>query len=138
MSNMKYVKQFGIIIVVSFLGEILHSLIPVPVPASIYGLVLMFGGLITGVIPYDSVKEVGTFLVDIMAIMFLPAAVGLMDAFDILRPVLVPFAVITVVSTVVVMVASGKVTEIVMHHSKKTEDELSEELLKEEMEGECR
>lgn len=138
MSNMKYVKQFGIIIVVSFLGEILHSLIPVPVPASIYGLVLMFAGLITGVIPYDSVKEVGTFLVDIMAIMFLPAAVGLMDAFDILRPVLVPFAVITVVSTVVVMVASGKVTEIVMHHSKKTEDELSEELLKEEMEGECR
>lgn len=135
---MRYVKQFGIIIVVSFLGEILHSLIPVPVPASIYGLVLMFAGLITGVIPYDSVKEVGTFLVDIMAIMFLPAAVGLMDAFDILRPVLVPFAVITVVSTVVVMVASGKVTEIVMHHSKKTEDELSEELLKEEMEGECR
>lgn len=135
---MRYVKQFGIIIVVSFLGEILHSLIPVPVPASIYGLVLMFAGLITGVIPYDSVKEVGTFLVDIMAIMFLPAAVGLMDAFDILRPVLVPFAVITVVSTIVVMVVSGKVTEIVMHHSKKTEDEFSEELMKEEMEGECR
>lgn len=135
---MRYVKQFGIIIVVSFLGEILHSLIPIPVPASIYGLVLMFAGLITGVIPYDSVKEVGTFLVDIMAIMFLPAAVGLMDAFDILRPVLVPFAVITVVSTIVVMVVSGKVTEIVMHHSKKTEDEFSEELMKEEMEGECR
>lgn len=135
---MRYVKQFGIIIVVSFLGEILHSLIPIPVPASIYGLVLMFAGLITGVIPYDSVKEVGTFLVDIMAIMFLPAAVGLMDAFDILRPVLVPFAVITVVSTIVVMVVSGKVTETVMHHSKKTEDEFSEELMKEEMEGECR
>lgn len=135
---MRYVKQFGIIIVVSFLGEILHSLIPIPVPASIYGLVLMFAGLITGVIPYDSVKEVGTFLVDIMAIMFLPAAVGLMDAFDILRPVLVPFAVITVVSTIVVMVVSGKVTEIVMRHSKKTEDEFSEELMKEEMEGECR
>ena len=43
---MKYVKQFGIIIIVSFLAEILNQVIPIPVPASIYGLVLMLAGLI--------------------------------------------------------------------------------------------
>ncbi len=135
---MKYVKQFGIIIIVSFLGEILHSLIPVPVPASIYGLILMFAGLVTGIIPHGEVREVGHFLVDIMAVMFLPAAVGLLDAFNVLRPVLAPFAVITVVSTVLVMVVSGKVTQFVMDRDKRTEDIIPEELLKEEMEGECR
>ncbi len=135
---MKYVKQFGIIIVVSFLGEVLHSLIPIPVPASIYGLILMFAGLVTGIIPHEEVRETGHFLVDIMAIMFLPAAVGLLDAFDVLRPVLAPFAVITVVSTVLVMVVSGKVTQAVMDRNRKTEDIFSEEFLKEEMEGECR
>ena len=135
---MKYVKQFGIIIIVSFLGEILHSLIPVPVPASIYGLILMFAGLVTGIIPHGEVREVGHFLVDIMAVMFLPAAVGLLDAFNVLRPVLAPFAVITVVSTVLVMVVSGKVTQFVMDRDKRTEDTIPEELLKEEMEGECR
>ena len=135
---MKYVKQFGIIIVVSFLGEVLHSLIPIPVPASIYGLTLMFAGLVTGFIPHEGVRETGHFLVDIMAIMFLPAAVGPLDAFDVLRPVLAPFAVTTVVSTVLVMVVSGKVTQAVMDRNRKTEDIFSEEFLKEEMEGECR
>ena len=135
---MKYVKQFGIIIVVSFLGEVLHSLIPIPVPASIYGLILMCAGLVTGIIPHEEVRETGHFLADIMAIMFLPAAVGLLDAFDVLRPVLAPFAVITVVSTVLVMVVSGKVTQAVMDWNRKREDIFSEEFLKEEMEGECR
>ncbi len=135
---MKYVKQFGIIIIVSFLAEILNQVIPIPVPASIYGLVLMLAGLITGIIPYEEVREVGHFLVDIMAVMFLPAAVGLIDAFDVLRPVLLPFAVITVVSTIVVMAVSGRVTEAVIHRGRKKEDVFSEEHLKEEMEGECR
>ena len=58
---MKYVKQVGIIIIVSFLAEILNQVIPIPVPASIYGLVLMLAGLITGIIPYEEVREVGHF-----------------------------------------------------------------------------
>ena len=68
----------------------------------------------------------------------MPAAVGLIDAFDVLRPVLLPFAVITVVSTIVVMAVSGRVTEAVIHRGRKKEDVFSEEHLKEEMEGECR
>ena len=39
---MRYVKQFGIILLISFLGEVLHALLPLPVPASIYGIVLLF------------------------------------------------------------------------------------------------
>ena len=60
---MKYFKQFGIILTVSFLGELLHALIPLPVPASIYGLVLMLAALITGLIPLDRVREAGSFLI---------------------------------------------------------------------------
>ena len=63
---MKYFKQFGIILTVSFLGELLHALIPLPVPASIYGLVLMLAALITGLIPLDRVREAGSFLIEIM------------------------------------------------------------------------
>ena len=38
---MKYFRQFFIILAISFVGEILHMVLPLPVPASIYGLVLM-------------------------------------------------------------------------------------------------
>ena len=108
---MKYFKQFGIILTVSFLGELLHALIPLPVPASIYGLLLMFAGLVTGVIPLGQVEETADFLVAIMPMMFIPAGVGLMVEWDSLREILVPFAVIIVVTTVLVMAVTGRATQ---------------------------
>ena len=53
---MKYVRQFLIILVVSFAGELLNFLLPLPVPASIYGLVIMLLCLMTGLIPLDAVS----------------------------------------------------------------------------------
>ncbi len=116
---MKYMKQLLIILAVSFAGELLHELIPLPVPASIYGLVLMFVLLCTGIIKLPDVKETADFLVEIMPMMFIPAVVGLLVTWDVLRPILIPVAVMTVVSTFVVMALSGHVTQLVMHLGKK-------------------
>ena len=79
---MKYLKQFGIIIGISFVGEILHRVIPLPVPASIYGIVLLFVLLESKILPIDSVRETGKFLVEIMPVMFIPAAVDRLLEFD--------------------------------------------------------
>lgn len=114
---MKYLKQFGIIILISFIGELLHSLIPLPVPASIYGLVLMLLALMSGRLGLDDVKETAAFLIEIMPVMFIPAAVGLMDSWDTIRPQLIPYIVITVVSLVVVMAVAGCVTQAVLRRA---------------------
>lgn len=45
---MKHLRQFLIILFFSFLGEGLKALLPLPVPASIYGLVLLFAALELG------------------------------------------------------------------------------------------
>ena len=105
---MKYIKQFVIILTVSFLGEVLRAVLPLPVPASIYGLLLMLLALCTGVIPLDSVRETGRFLIEIMPLMFIPAAVGLIESWDKISPIVFELIVITAVSTVLVMVLSGK------------------------------
>ena len=63
---MKFVRQFMIILAISFVGELLHALLPLPVPASIYGLVLMLIGLQTGILPLNAVNEAGGFLIEIM------------------------------------------------------------------------
>ena len=76
---MKYLRQFGIILLITFLGEILKTIIPLTIPASIYGLVLMLIALQTKAIHLDSVEDAGVFLIEIMPVMFIPAAVGLMD-----------------------------------------------------------
>lgn len=118
---MRYLKQFTIILLISFLGEVLHYIIPLLIPASIYGLVLMLLALCTGVVKLSSVRETGKFLVDIMPVMFIPAAVGLLESWGILKPVWLPVAVITVVSTVVVMAVSGLVSQLVMRKGEKGE-----------------
>ena len=96
---MKYLKQFAIIIVISFVGEILNNIIPLPIPASVYGFVILFICLVTGIIKLEAVKETGKFLVEIMPIMFIPAAVGLLDSFDVLKPILLEVSIILVVTT---------------------------------------
>ena len=73
---MKYLRQLLIILIFSFIGEILHSLIPIQVPASIYGLVLLFIALLTGIIQLPQVKEAAKYLIEIMPLMFIPAGVG--------------------------------------------------------------
>ena len=112
---MKYLRQFCIILLVSALGEGLHILLPLPVPASVYGLVLMLGALASGILKLEQVEEAADFLVEIMPVMFIPAGVGLLESWPQLAPIGVPVAVITLVSTVIVMVISGKITQFVIH-----------------------
>ncbi|HIV25713.1 MAG TPA: CidA/LrgA family protein [Candidatus Scatomonas pullistercoris] len=116
---MKYFRQFCIIIVISCLGELCHFWLPLPIPASIYGLLLMLAALCTRLIPLDSVKDAGKFLIDIMPVMFIPAAVGLLESWGVLRPMLIPLLVIVPVTTILVMVVSGRVTQWVIRKEKR-------------------
>ncbi len=116
---MKYIRQLFIILLFSFLGEGLKSLLPFPVPSSIYGLLLLFGALELHIVKKDAVGDAGKFLIEIMPLMFIPAGVGLIDAWHVLRPVCIPVAVIVVVSTVVVMAASGRAAQYVIRKKKK-------------------
>lgn len=109
---MKYLRQFGIIVLISFIGEILYVLLPFPIPASIYGIIILFLCLESGLVSLASVKETSDFLIEIMPIMFVPAAVGLMDSWQIIKADLVPYAVITVITTCVVMAVSGHVVQL--------------------------
>jgi holin-like protein len=116
---MKYIKQIGISIIISFIGELLNFFIPLPVPAGIYGIIILFIGLITKLIPLDCVKDVGHFLVEIMPIMFISPAVGIMESFGLIKKNWIPYISIIVISTVLVMVVSGKITQCIMNKNNK-------------------
>jgi Putative effector of murein hydrolase LrgA len=118
---MKHIRQFGIIMIVTFLGEVLKDIIPLQIPASIYGLILMLIALKTKLIPLDSVSDAGKFMIEIMPLMFIPAAVGLMDSWQTLRSICIPVLIITFLSTIAVMVASGRITQFVIRLEKGKE-----------------
>ena len=119
---MKYLKQFLIILVISLIGELLNKLLPLPVPASIYGMVILFIGLLSGVIKLSSVKEAGSFLIEIMPVMFIPAGVGLMSSWLNLKLIIIPVCIITVATIFTVMIVSGHVTQFIVKRTKKNDE----------------
>ena len=118
---MKFLRQFLIILFVSFLGEILNYLIPLPIPASIYGILIMFLALELHIIPLSAVREAGRFLIEIMPVMFIPAAVGLLKAWGILKPNWLTYTLIMFATTFIVMILSGWVTQGVIRRGQKKE-----------------
>jgi holin-like protein len=110
---MKFLRQFMIILLLSFLGEVLKMFIPLPILASVYGLVLMLLCLVTGILKTSQVKDAAFFLIEIMPVMFIPAAAGLIDSWKVLQPLLLPILVITVVITIFVMVVTGKIAQMI-------------------------
>ena len=118
---MKYLFQFLIIVAISFLGELLHYFIALPIPASIYGIILLFVALQMGWIKVRQIREVSTWLIAIMPALFIPSAVGLVKSWDILSQSLVKYSVITFVSTLVVMGLTGLATQYAIRQSKNKE-----------------
>lgn len=119
---MKYVRQFWIILLISAMGEGLHVLIPLPVPASVYGLVIMLIALGTHIIRLEQVKEAAEFLIEIMPVMFIPAGVGLMASWGVLKPMIIPVSIITVVTVVTVMAASGRISQTIIRMDRKKKE----------------
>lgn len=115
---MKKLKEFLIILTISFIGEVLHSILPLAIPASIYGLIIMLFVLCTGIVKVEQVDEAGIFLIDIMPVMFIPAAVGLLESWGTLKSMLPACILTATISTVIVMGVAGKTTEFIIKKRK--------------------
>lgn len=119
---MKYLKEFAIILAFAFLGEVCRFLIPYPIPASIYGMVLLFAALALKIVKLEQVRSTGTFLVSILPVLFVAPVVNLMDCWDQVKANLLPLVVIVVVTTVVVFGVSGWVTQWLTETKREDED----------------
>lgn len=127
-NQMKYIKESAIIFGITMIGEFLNELLPLPVPAGVYGLFLLLILLCTGLLKLQDIETTGNFLLEIMPILFIPASVGLIESYDAMKAILVPLIVTCLVSTLVVMGVTGKVTELmVVVLRKKTVEKTGEE-----------
>lgn len=108
---MKYLSQICIILGFSLLGEALQRLVPLGIPASVYGLVLLFLALCTGLVKVEQVKDVGSFLTSILPVLFVAPTVGIVEHWSLIRPQLLPICLLLVASTVLVFGLSGTITQ---------------------------
>jgi holin-like protein len=116
---MKYIFQFGIILAVTFLGEILRAVIPLPIPAGIYGLVIMFALLKSGALKLDKIRGAADYLLDAMPVMFVGPCVGFMSIYREQGAAILYVAIISVITTVIVLAVTGRTAQFVIRRGEK-------------------
>lgn len=98
---LKYLIQLTIILTTYFVGQLLQTLFYLPIPGTVIGLVLLFLALQIGIIKVEMIEDVCEFLISNMSFLFIPAGVGLMTSFGILKGKWIVFMVILIISTIV-------------------------------------
>lgn len=119
---MKFIKQFAVIVVMTFLGEVLNFLIPLPVPGSIYGMLLLFLCLQTGILKLSQIEETADFLLGIMPLFFISPTVSLMSSIGIIKDSLLAIILICFLSAAAVFVATGRVSQAVIRRQREKEE----------------
>lgn len=109
---MKYIYPFCIILLFSLAGELFHHLLPFPIPASIYGMVLLFLAFALKLVKVEQVKETGTFLVSLLPLLFVVPTVGLMGCWDLIRDDILQIFILIVITTILTFGVSGVLTRL--------------------------
>ena len=118
---MNYLSQFLIILSFTLAGEALQRLIPLPVPASVYGLVLLFAALCLKLVKVEQVKQTGSFLISLLPFLFVSHVVGIVEHWGAIRPQLLPICLLIVATTVLVFGVSGSLAQLLRKGGKRRE-----------------
>lgn len=108
---MKYLSQFCIILGFTLAGEALQRLLPLPIPASVWGLALLFLALCLGIVKTEQIKTVSAFLISIMGVLFVSPAVGIANNWPQIQPQLLPILLLLAASTLLTFGISGGITQ---------------------------
>lgn len=116
---MRYLHQAVIIAAITFAAEIIKYLLPLPVPASIYGLILLFVLLKTGAVRLSQIEDVGNLLLELMPLLLVPASVSFLTVLDTIQDMLLPVLIMGFIGTIIVMFVTGRVSQSLIRHGGK-------------------
>lgn len=120
---MKHIFSLGVILLFCLFWEIVKAVLPLPIPASIYGMVLLFISLELKIIKLEQISNVAHYFISIMLIFFIMPAVSIMDSFSLIKNHVFEILIAIIIPTILVVIVTGLVTQKVeklsMRHQKK-------------------
>ena len=119
---MNYIFQLAIIFGVSFAGELLNAILPLPVPASVYGLVILFLLLCTKIVKLEHVETVSEYMMAIMPLFFIEPTVGIMNSYGLVKGKIIPLFIACFLSFAAVVVVTGSVSQFIIRYKRKEKD----------------
>ena len=111
---MKYLSQFLIILGFTFLGEALQRLLPFGIPASVYGLALLFLALYFGLVKLPQVKQTANYLSSLLPLLFVSPTARIVEQWDLIRPQIFPIFLVLAASTFLTFGISGGIAQFLI------------------------
>ncbi|CZR10218.1 CidA/LrgA family protein [Trichococcus ilyis] len=111
---MRYAKQFLLLLVLTLVGEMFNDLVPLKIPASIWGLLLLLTMLKLKIIRLEQIEETSHFLITILPILFIPPTLGIAGEWGNVKGLLPEIFLVVIATTTLTMVVSGKLTELIL------------------------
>ncbi|MCI8852690.1 MAG: CidA/LrgA family protein [Lachnospiraceae bacterium] len=113
---MKYIKQMTVIAGISFVGEFLSTVLPLPVPGSVYGMLLLFLCLCLKIIRLEQVEETADYLLLVMPVFFVSPGISIIDTYPLVKDSILALVLISFVTALLTMVVTGHVTQFLIRH----------------------
>lgn len=121
---MNFIFQLAIIFGISFIGEVLNVLLPLPVPASVYGLIILFFLLCTKVIKLEQVETVSEYLMAIMPLFFIEPTVGIINSYGLVKGHILTLFIACFLSFVAMIAVTGLVSQAIIRWKHKKQPDL--------------
>lgn len=110
---LKILKQIFIILIITFLGELISKTLSLPIPGNVLGMLLLLIALLTRVIKPEHIEEVSNYLLNNLAFFFVPASIGIMGCVDVLKGNVTKLLIICFISTCIVLVVTAHTVQFV-------------------------
>jgi len=104
---MKLLRQLAWVLLILLLGEAVRVFSGISIPGTVIGMILLFLSLLSGLLKLEQIADISKFLLDHLAFLFVPAGVGLMSNFQVIKEAWLPILAIILISTVLVMGVTG-------------------------------
>lgn len=104
---MKHLYSITVLMASLFVGSVIKNLLGLPIPETVYAMIYLFLLLYTGVVKYEAVEKFSGVLLGTMAMYFIPPAVGLVNSYPLIADKIIPFIIISVVSTILTFISTG-------------------------------
>ena len=111
---MKILRESIIILSIYLIGEIISKALHLPIPGNILGMLILLLLLCTKVIKVAQIESISNFFLDHLAFFFIPAGVGLLTSFNLIKDSLLSILIICVITTALVLVVTGKIVELII------------------------
>ncbi|MGL4982014.1 MAG: CidA/LrgA family protein [Treponemataceae bacterium] len=111
---MKIFIQLGIFAFLCLLAQAISLLLPFAFPSSVIAMLILLILLIVRVIRIKQIEELSAFFKSNMAFFFLPSTVGIIEVFDLLKPIWIQFILICIISTIATFLATAGTVKIIM------------------------